>query len=396
MQHELGDNSTNHSQDSEQGSVPADEDNLEQATVEGDEAIKDPWDPTKSKFDTRMMTIDLLKRRIGEAEIDMAPDFQRRADLWTSAQKSRLIESLLVRIPLPAFYFDATSESRWLVVDGLQRLTVFKQFLLGDMRLENLEFLTQYDGRSFQELPRALQRRIEETQVTVHLIQPGTQPEVKFHIFRRINTGGLVLTAQEIRHALNQGPATTTLAEAAREEAFLHATGSSVKPHRMADRDLVLRFLAFYISPHSAYVVPDIDAFLNTQMAKLNKLGDDELVRLKAVFIDVMKTAHSIFRQHTFRKQYMLNQARKNPINKALFEAWSVGIGRLSPDERRLLVQRRDAVVKKSIELLGDRDFEKAVSVGTQDVSKVRKRFENVERALKDVLSEAAENAELG
>src|SRR5690348_7438666 len=82
--------------------LPGDEDNLEPTVAEGEESIIDPWDPTKSKFDTRTMTIDLLVKRMKEGEIDRAPEFQRRGNLWSVVQKSRLIESLLVRIPLPA------------------------------------------------------------------------------------------------------------------------------------------------------------------------------------------------------------------------------------------------------------------------------------------------------
>ncbi len=226
------------------------------------EPIAHPYDPTKSKIDTRPLTIDLLVKRIKENEIDLSPPFQRRAGLWTQKQKSQLIESLLIRIPLPAFYFDATNASRWLVVDGLQRLTTFKEFILGEMRLEGLEYLIQCNGKTFLELPRPLRRDIEENQVTLHLIQPGTPPEVKFNIFRRVNTGGLVLTPQEIRHALNQGPIVGLLTELAQSHEFLEATTHSISSNRMADREFVLRFLAFASTSYRDYKVADMDAFL--------------------------------------------------------------------------------------------------------------------------------------
>ncbi|HEX8672414.1 MAG TPA: DUF262 domain-containing protein [Longimicrobium sp.] len=363
-----------------------DVDGVEDTSGAGEESITNPWDPTKSKFETRPYTVDLLLRRVDHGEIDLEPDFQRKAGLWSGEQKSRLIESLLVRIPLPAFYFDATNESKWLVVDGLQRLTVFREFVRGDMRLERLEFLSSYEKLRFDELPRDLRRRIEETQVVVHLIQPGTPPEVKFNIFRRINTGGLVLTGQEIRHALFQGRSTRLLNELAQSSSFKRATAGSIKPDRMVDREFVLRFLAFMSRPYTEYRVPDMDAFLNGQMAAINKMEDAAISDLSIRFNRAMDAAHRIFGEHTFRKLYVRNQFRM-PINKALFEVWSVCLGRLEPSDLDFLVEHREDLISGAMRALNDRPFETAVSVGTQDVKKVHLRFATVAAVVREVLN---------
>jgi hypothetical protein len=363
-----------------------DDDGVELETKIGQEPLIDqPYDPSRTNIVTRQITIDLLLNRIREGEIDLNTAFQRRGDLWSETQKSRLIESLMIRIPLPSFYFDATDDSRWLVVDGLQRLTTLDLFLNKHMPLQNLEFLSEYNDFEFADLPRPLRRRIEETQVTVNLIQPGTPGKVKFYIFRRINTGGLVLNAQEIRHALNQGPAVEFLRRLAKSPEFLAATDGSISDKRMADCEFVLRFMAFTLTSYAHYIIPDLDAFLNDQMGRLNKEADN-FDRLTLAFQRAMRTAKLIFEEQAFRKHEPSAQKRA-PINKALFEAWAVSLGRLDDKSCETLVDRRDSLRSAEMQLyLTDHGFVQSVTQGTGDVRKVHKRFQTIEGLVQDIL----------
>src|SRR6266852_756140 len=222
--------------------------------------ITEPFDPARIRVDTRPMVISLLMDRIKNKEIDLAPAFQRKGGIWSTKSKSQLIESLLIRIPLPAFYMDGSDESNWLVVDGLQRLSTLKSYVIDKtLDLKGLEFLSECEGKKFDQLPRSLQRRILETQVTVFLIQENTPPEVKFNIFKRINTGGLPLSSQEIRHALNQGKAALLLQDLAESAEFRTATNEGIRDDRMADRECILRFFAFAITPYTNYRAKEFD-----------------------------------------------------------------------------------------------------------------------------------------
>jgi hypothetical protein len=368
--------------------VVTDEEGIEKETIAGGEKITEPFDPTLIRVEPRPSTVDLLLSRIRLKEIDLSPAFQRHDGIWNDGAQSRLIESLLIRIPLPAFYMDATDEDKWVVVDGLQRLSTLKRFVIDKkLRLSGLEFLSELGDRTFDELPRSFQRRILETPLTLFLIERGTPAEVKFNIFKRINTGGLPLSAQEIRHALNQGPATNLLERLATSTEFLHATQGGISAKRMGDRECGLRFLAFITTSPDDYKAQDFDGFLNETMEKLNGMTGGELQILEAKFKRAMRSARECFGDYAFRKRYNPKNTYKYPMNKALFEAWSVNLNNLTISQQNVLVSKKHQLEQEFCNLMHDREFESAVSQGTGDVRKVRLRFKQVQKIIQKVLS---------
>jgi nucleoside phosphorylase len=358
--------------------------------LDEEEGIDRPFDPAQIRIESKNMTIDLLLKRIQHGELNLSPDFQRVAGIWKPAVQSRLIESLLIRIPLPAFYVDATDDEGWAVIDGLQRLTTLKSFALDKkMKLEGLEFLQQFKGFSYDELPRDLQRRIEETQVTVYLIGQGTPPEVKFNIFKRINTGGLPLSTQEIRHALNQGKATQLIKFLSNTTTFIEATG--VSSERMVDQELVLRFLAFIITSPENYRSSDFDSFLNNTMVKINHMNEDEITALSNQFDCAVQYASKIFGSDAFRKPKPQKKIR-NPVNKSLFESWCVNLAQITPNEFKVLEDRKYSIVRGFEILMENTEFSEAISQGTGSTKKVRKRFEGVKTLISHCLSNEYED----
>ncbi len=348
--------------------------------------IKEPFDPKKIDIDTRTPSLDLIIKRLRAIPpaIDLYPDFQRKGGIWGPVKESQLIESILMRLPLPAFYFDGSDENNWLVVDGLQRLTTLKKFIIEEsFQLAHLEFLTHLEGRKFRDLPIEFQRRIEETQIVVYVIKPGTPEDVKYNIFKRINTGGEPLTPQEIRHALNQGLPARFVAELAQIPAFRKATGN-INPDRMLDRDFVNRFVAFYLTPYTKYE-PDLDTFLNRGMRRL-KDDDVNLNKCKSDFEKAMETAYLIFEKYAFRKQFARNERRK-PLSKALFEVWSVALAKLSDEERKILVKRKRQVEKAFIQVMNeDEGFLNAITQATGDKTRVSKRYSTIEALIRQII----------
>jgi hypothetical protein len=260
-----------------EASIPADQTGIEKERPE-DVTIAVPFDPDLIEVTTKTMTIDLILARIGTGAIDLQPDFQRRWGIWSIRRQSRLIESLLLRIPLPTFYAAEDENENWEVVDGIQRLSTVARFIdpvliqNDGFALEGLEYLHEFERKRYDGLTLRLQRRLRETELVVHLIRHGTPLDVKFNIFARLNTGGMALTGQELRHAIIPGRARKLLEEWAGSSHFIVATDDSVRDDRMEDRELVLRFIAFWMTPYSEYRDKDLDSFLAQAMRRLNML----------------------------------------------------------------------------------------------------------------------------
>ena len=297
--------------------VDVDQDSgLEREREDSGGEIKRPFNPEKIKVRTVNIVVDQLVSRIGHDEVDLAPDFQRMAGIWNDERKSRLIESLLLRIPIPVFYVAEDEDEKWSVVDGLQRTSTIHAYVTGCFHLTKLEYLTKLNDHHYTDLPRPMQRRISETQLVVNVIEPGTPEEVMFNIFRRINTGGVMLNGQEIRHALHPGPIRGYLKKLANTKEFLNATVESIKTNRMADRECVLRFIAFHVNPWEKYSENDLDGYLGRTMKKVNAMDSRERARISGDFRKAMKSAFCIFKNDAFRKRYSKKEDRRRPIIK--------------------------------------------------------------------------------
>lgn len=377
-----------------------------------------PFDPEKISIDTKPIMMETLLRRLEQQTIILNPDFQRN-EVWTMDKKCRLIESLMLKIPLPMFYVSADEKGHYYVVDGLQRLSTIRSFVLGDkyletkevrykgegFKLEELEFWGEaYDDLNFNGLPINIKNRILETGFTFTIINPGTPEEVKRNIFKRINTGGEPLTAQEIRHALYIGTSTQLLLRLSQREEFLKATGYSVKSNRMMDRELILRCLAFNVRSYINYPKNnDMDSFLSDTMRIINimpslngkeggKVFKDEVKKehvlineisvLEERFIKAMERGKEIFSEHAFRKSYP--GKRRTPINKALFEVWGTLLGKLTTKEFNNLQKRKSEFIERHSVLLEDLSFNYAISRDSLKALSVKDRYEK----LSDLLNE--------
>lgn len=352
------------------------------------EEITKPFNPNEIDVDISIVNLGSLIDQLENDEIDLQPDFQRVTDVWDNVKKSRLIESILLGLPLPSFYFSEDPVSQKLsIIDGLQRICAIRDFVLekeNPLKLEGLQFLKNFDGFTFSQLARPEVKRIKSLKITMNTLRKGTPLDVKYIIFQRVNTAGVPLTPQEMRHALNQGPAAIFIKELADMESFKKATNYSVESKRMQDRDFVNRFIAFFIG-YQDYM-GDLDIFLNDKMGELNKMTSEQRDDIRVSFDKAMKCCYEIFKNDAFRKKYSVTDKRK-PISKSVYDTLSVNIAWLSDEEQLMLLKNAEAFKTGMIRLFNDERFNFSISTGTGQKYNVDLRFTMVKSLIKEIIS---------
>ncbi|MGX4726474.1 DUF262 domain-containing protein [Pseudomonas corrugata] len=381
------------------------EDSIDHIEVEdssrGDATAK-PWDPTKIRITTKHFSLRDVVDQINDEEIYLSPDFQRDY-IWKERQRTRLIESVLLGIPLPAFYFNQGLDGTYQVVDGVQRLSTVAMFMKDEHALaaQDLEYLTNLDGMVYSTLTPAELRRFRSTQIVVHVIEPQTPDEVKYDIFSRVNTLGSPLSAQEIRHAMSKSKSRTLLKKLSEMQEFDEATewqywrwvGDKFlrDSGRMTNRELALRFCAFRnYSDESYRTYPSLDAFLVAYTKRVDAEADDaspisdaHLRKLVSDFKRAMKNANEILGPAAFRR-WPPGQNRRGPLNRAVFESQAIALAdykltQLTPFKEKIALEFRAA--------FDDPDYSRAVTVGTGDPRKVVLRLEYTKAILSRILS---------
>jgi len=363
-----------------------DDEEIEGLDINPSEGWEDyPLDAVFVRNETR--TVAEVVKRIRADRYQLDPDFQRDF-VWDSSKQSRLIESCLMRIPLPVFYVAETKNGSIAVVDGLQRLTTFHHFLDDKFALQldapDESHPHSLNKKKFSELPLNLQERIEDTQLTLYILDSAAPERAKLDIFERVNNG-VPLTRQQMRNCLYNGRATQWLKTGATSELFRAATGGSLNAKSMRDREAINRFCAFYLLDENTYR-GDIDKFLALSLEEMQKESTD-LTLLQERFANAMQVNIDLFDGHAFRKSLVAHLEGKTPsrsvLNIALFDVCSVLFADISAEVVRAKgVEMRELVVR----LLNNTDFIHAITYSTNSTRQVLTRFHMARQALSRII----------
>jgi len=347
------------------------------------------------------MTISTLEDRLDNNELDLTPDFQRQANVWDNKRKSRLIESVLLKIPLPSFYFSEDLDGGYAVVDGLQRLCSIFHFknssLLNSstgahllpLRLSGLQYLKDLEGKTYDNLDRKFQRRISELEISANIIRANTPTAVKFNVFARLNQGGMPLNGQEIRNAIFPGQWRNELRRLAESDIFIEATDGKVRTSRQQDMELVLRFISLWQlgSPYYRPANQTLDEFLNSTVEySLSRWGKDKWQRAGDAFYHALESVVKIRGKHAFRKS--TNSHQRKPINRGLFEAELIVFGDLDTELLNLAVCHKKRVEDALYNALNNnKDFTQSLLYGTGSADSSNVRIATLNSIVKEAIN---------
>lgn len=338
----------------------------------------------KAQFSVLHLQTLCLKRK----ELIIDPDFQRH-DVWTSKQKSELIESILMGIPIPLMYLFEDRNGKKQVVDGRQRIGAILDFLDNKFKLKNLRILSQLNECYFKDLEPKLQGVFEDYQLFFYIIQPPTPERVKYDIFDRVNRGGTSLNKQEMRNALYRGRSTEMLDRLCGMPEFLLATGRSINKDRMKDQYVVLRAIAFLMLHRGEFsniqylqYRGDIDDFLARFMVYINDDATDNLIaKYEALFCHAMSVSYDLLGENGFR--FSGNVIRR-PINMPLFEVLTYLFSFMSKNmsfDKRTELLRNIEVVKERFDssnyFSGNIDSTTSVSFRFDCINEIVDRFQS-------------------
>ena len=326
-------------------------------------------------------TIFEVLRRIEQQQFIMDPDFQRDF-IWDVDKQSKLIESVLMRIPLPVFYIAENEDGRMVVVDGLQRLSTFWNFSNGRLRLR-LPENAPLNGSHFADLENNLQNRIEDCNLTLYVIDSKAPERARLDIFERVNSGA-PLTRQQMRNSLYMGQGTRFLKEEAATTLFLKATGHSLNWRQMRDREFINRFCGFQLFSLDDYR-GDMDIFLSETLKKMNNLNSDRLEELSTEFRTGLRNNLNLFGRYAFRKHSHAQEGRRSPINASLWDVMSTGLARR---DSKVVEAKKNSLLAAFYRLLNNEEFNDAVSLGTNQTNKVIRRFEMTTDMFREVFGD--------
>lgn len=349
----------------------------------GEENIDDsPYSPDDVRISQHMYSVYQVHHWIEKGVLTLSPDFQRNM-VWDIQRKSLLIESLMLKIPIPAFYFQEDMNGDKLVIDGLQRLSTIYSYMEDGFRLKGLQYLENYNGYCYSQLPRKYKTRIEETQMAVNILDSKCHELVKFDVFRRVNTGGVPLNPQEIRNSMATPDTRSLLKQMSESEEFIKATRGRVKDIRMDAQELCLRFIAFWMryDSHSGQLshLMTLTRMLDWTLLELNQKKKDYHLLLFALFKNSMEKCHALFGEEAFSKED-LNLI----INRPLFVSWSVVMATCTLDIETLQSRRNDAIELQH-KYFGGGEYYNAITSSTATKKNMELQFEGVRRILEEL-----------
>lgn len=344
---------------------------------ENEESIEIPKEIRKIRTQPYDYSVGYIVNLIDNNKIYLAPDFQRYAKVWDDKTASLLIESILLNVPIPPIYVSEEDDGKWVIIDGLQRLTSFRRFIHNEFKLRGMEAFPELNKLNYESLPPKAKSVLNDGALRIILITKESHPEMQYDVFMRLNRGSVKLTEQELRNCLYRGKLNDLIKSLCNNKNLQSILGLSEPHKRMEDAELILRYLAisenYDRNTNSLNDYKSImKTYLNSFMKNNQNLTDEKIVILREKVENTLEKVFAVFQNNAFRK-ILEDGAYYKWINKAIFDFIMLSFERYSLDE---LKAHKSEIVELLKNLPNEDDnFLHAISSGTSEKNNLNYRL---------------------
>ena len=355
---------------------------------EDTDAYRIPIDERKIYTEASEPTIKEICDRINRGKLDTQAEFQRNY-VWERKidLKSKLIESVLIKVPIPVVYVAEMNDGKEAVVDGQQRLHTLLDYCKKDgFRLQKLKILENLNGKTYDELPEDLQDKIDFYPIRMIKILKESHPEIKFDVFERLNKGSVKLNNQELRNCVYRGSFNALLRKLAFNKDFLKIQNLKEPNTRMKDVERILRFFAFADKGIQNYQSPT-KTFLNNYMEEKREISETEQSEKTALFNKCAELCNTVFGEltaHRWIKYYDVKTGSiGHTLNDGILDTQMIGF---LDYKKRDIFPYAQVIRDAYLELVCMPNFVETVEIGTYSTRQTKKRMELWLNKLRDVL----------
>lgn len=360
----------------------------------GEEVVQIAPEDNRIHTSSGDLEVESLHNKKNRGRLVLQPDFQRQY-VWDAAKASKLIESAILHIPLPIIYLSEEKDGKEYVIDGQQRLTSFFSFIDGQFpdgksfKLNGLNVCSDLNGKKFSDLSEELQDRVRYYKIRAITFQKDSSENLKFEIFERLNTGSVQLNDQELRNCLYRGKFNVALKEMAEDPDFMFICGLKAPDKRMKDKELVLRFCAFYHRTYLNYKAP-MRNFLNSEASEKRDISEKDIAEIKAAFKNACQIIRSVFGKNSFKRFYKGKNGQPDgyweskKFNTSLFDILMYSFAR---EDKNKAYQNLDSIKEALVFLMtDDQDFVDSIELSTSSVQAVTLRFDKWRSTLQSII----------
>lgn len=346
----------------------ADEDDKE--TSEEEEPYNIPLKDRKLATHPYDFIVRSLHDQIIDNTLILADKYQRR-QVWKNVTCSRLIESLMMNVPIPVCYFAELEAGQYSVIDGQQRLAAIHRYINNEYSLSGLKVKPELNGKRFFQLDPENRRLILSRTIRCIVILKESHPDIRFDVFERLNTSSSQLSTQELRNCIFRGELNDLIRKLSENADFQYIRGVHEPDLRMKDNEMILRFFAFYeILPRYR---GNLKKFLDDYQKDGMKRNKNDLDDLEKLFLRVIEDVKIVFDKNAFKKYDSQKKTWENSVNRAIYDAVMVCFANANSNEIR---SNKNLIYEGLKDLCNsNKEFKAATESATKDRLKVKNRI---------------------